>query len=148
MTINTTGDGTYVLNGTISAGTTGIADGNFDGTVAITNGNYTGANAFEQLIAGSTTDGIVTINGGANVDVDAAINSNFPAIDQYGNPTGSYGAIYGAVNVGRDLGSSGILNISGIGTEVNVYGATGGLRIGDNGTGTVTVSNVASLGLA
>ena len=145
MTINTTGDGTYGFNYGIITGITGAADGSSDGTVVISGGNYTGSNAFEELIAGATTDGFVNINSGAQVEVDAAINFNFPLLDDMGMPTGVYGYNYQNVVAGREAGSTGVILVDGAGTLLDVQGNSGGIRLGADGSGSMFVRNGAEV---
>ena len=127
MAIVLTGDGINGGPGGItSAGTTSTADGTNDGTVTITGGNYTGATAFGQLHAGPTTDGEITLQGGAVVEVNASA--------------------YSAIRVGQDAGSSGVLNVDGAGTFLYQSGSGNGFRVGRFGTGTLNVTNGATIG--
>lgn len=127
MAIVLTGDGVDGGPGGItSAGTTGVADGTVDGSVTITGGNYTGVDAFGQLHVGPVTDGAITIQGGAEVEVSA---SN-----------------YESIRVGRETGSSGFLTVAGAGTFLYQSGAGNGLRIGLSGHGEMDVTTGATVG--
>ncbi|HHI81904.1 MAG TPA: hypothetical protein ENJ99_02005, partial [Rhizobiales bacterium] len=129
MTITITGDGyDGGAGGTLSAGTSGPADGVYDGTATINGGVYTGASAWNRFRIGTFSDGELTINGGAVVETNDGA-----------------GYSYQSVLAGQYAGSLGIINVDGAGTRLYTTGEPGGIRIGKQGTGILNTTNGASV---
>ena len=129
MAITLTGDGyNGGPAGSLNAGTTGVADGTYDGTITISGGNYTGAYAWNSIHIGTVTDGLLTIDSGAIVNTDDGA-----------------GYSYQSILAGGAAGSTGIINVDGAGTLLTALGEPGGIVLGDAGSGFLAITNSASV---
>lgn len=144
-----TGDNSYTGGTTIAAGTLQLGDGGNSGSIVgdvVDNGtlafNRTDDVTFDGVISGS---GNVVQNGTGTTDLtgistytgDTTANAGELRLADGGQITSTL-----RIFAGNNLGESGIITVDGLGSKLNIAGSTVDSSIvGDNGTGTLNITN-------
>ena len=143
--VNKTG-GTLQMN---NLGIAGAQQGNAQGTFNLTGGTTTIVGGGAQSYIGNNPGSVGTLN----ISNLAVLNNTSGQDHQIGfnGGTGNINITGGGVmnhnwwfNLARGAGSTGNVTVDGAGSAVNITGADARTNIGEDGTGTLTISNGGS----